>query len=119
MTASDDHPEDYLRQLIYANTLITNAVAGILKNSQSPPIIIIQGDHGYRSLPGPHRVEEAVTILNALCLPGFREDWLYPGITPVNTFRVIFNHYFGQHYSYLPDVVHSRINRYVEAQDSK
>jgi hypothetical protein len=59
-------------------------------------------------LPGPHRTEEGTTILNALYLPGAEADWLYPGITPVNTFRLIFNHYFGQHYSYLPDVVPSQ-----------
>ena len=101
----EGRPEDYLGQLIYENTLITNAVAGILKNSKTPPIIILQGDHGYRSLPGPHKFEEGTTILNALYLPGSQADWLYPGITPVNTFRLIFNHYFGQHYSYLPDIV--------------
>jgi hypothetical protein len=118
MPGDQDRPEDYLRQLIYANTLITNAVAGILKNSQTPPIIIIQGDHGYRYLPGSHRNKEATTILNALYLPGPTENWLYPGITPVNTFRVLFNHYFGQHYRYLPDVVPSRISRYVEVPDA-
>jgi hypothetical protein len=115
----DDRPEDYLGQLIYANTLITNAVAGILKNSKTPPIIIVQGDHGYRSLPGPHRSEEAPTILNALYLPGSEADWLYPGLTPVNTFRVIFNHYFGQHYSYLPDIVPSPSSPFANVPDDK
>jgi hypothetical protein len=112
-------PEEYLGQLIYENTLITNAVAGILKNSKTPPIIILQGDHGYRNIPGPHRSEEAVTILNALYLPGSEADWLYSGITPVNTFRLIFNHYFGQHYSYLPDVAPTATNPPAGLQDDK
>ena len=107
---NDDHPADYLGQLIYENSLITNAVAGILKNSETPPIIILQGDHGYRALPGPHQAQEAATILNALCLPGSEADWFYPGLTPVNTFRLIFNHYFGEHYCFLPDVVPSEVS---------
>jgi hypothetical protein len=104
MTQVDDRPEFYLGQLIYQNSLLTNAISAILKNSQTPPIIVVQGDHGYRNLPNGHREQEALTILNALYLPGSKEDWLYPGITPANTFRLIFNHYFGEHYPYLPDI---------------
>jgi hypothetical protein len=36
-----------------------------------------------------------MTILNAYYLPGGRKN-TYPSITPVNSFRVIFDHYFGQ-----------------------
>ncbi|HEY3862490.1 MAG TPA: hypothetical protein VGO59_11420 [Verrucomicrobiae bacterium] len=109
----DERPEDYLGQLIYENTLLTNAVAGILKNSPAPPIIVLQGDHGFREVPGPHRFEEASTILNALYLPGSKEDWFYPGMTPVNTFRLIFNHYFGQHYDYVPDIIPTNVSPFV------
>lgn len=104
MSPGDDRPEPYLGQLIYENTLLTNAISAILKSSETPPIIVLQGDHGYRNLPNRHKHEEAVTILNALYLPGSKDDWLYPGITPVNTFRLIFNHYFGEHYAYLADI---------------
>ena len=44
-----------------------------------------------------------MTTLNAYHLPGAKKDWFYDGITPVNSFRLVFNHYFGTHYSYLPD----------------
>ena len=119
MREDDDHPEFYLGQLIYENRLLTNAVAGILRNSKAPPIIIIQGDHGYRALPGPHQTEEATTILNALYLPGSGDDWLYRGITPVNTFRVVFNHYFDGNYPYLPDVLPSGLTPFVSRSDAK
>jgi hypothetical protein len=95
----------YLGQLIYLDTLLTNVISGILKNSPTPPVIILQGDHGYRYLPGPQQQDEAPTILNALYLPGSKGEGLpYPGMTPVNTFRIIFDRYFGEHYACLPDV---------------
>ncbi|MCZ6529467.1 MAG: hypothetical protein O6949_03925 [Chloroflexi bacterium] len=43
-----------------------------------------------------------MTILNALLLPGGTEA-IYPHITPVNTFRVVFNQVFGGNYERLPD----------------
>ena len=96
--------DDYLEQLIYVNQLATNLVSNILSKSKRPPIIVLQGDHGFRSLPGTNRTSEAMTILNAYHLPGAQPDWVYEGITPVNSFRMIFNHYFGTHYTYHPDV---------------
>jgi hypothetical protein len=113
MGMDDQSPDLYLDQLIYENKLLTNAIAGILKNSQAPPIIILQGDHGYRSLFGPHQQEEAFTILNALYLPGSKADWFYPGITPANTFRLIFNHYFDCKYPYLPDITPKTISPFI------
>ena len=94
----------YLEQLLYVNQLVTNVVSDILTRSKTPPIIVLQGDHGFRYLPDANRSLEAPTILNAYHLPGGRPDWVYQGITPVNSFRMIFNHYFGTHYDYLPDV---------------
>lgn len=103
MNASTVRKEDYLDQLIFENSLLTNVVSEIIKNSKTPPIIIVQGDHGFRHLPIENRREESTTILNALYLPGASDDWIYDGMTPVNTFRMIFNRYFGEHYEYLPD----------------
>lgn len=42
-------------------------------------------------------------ILNALYLPGVAAP-LYDSITPVNTFRVVLDAYFGQHLPLLTDV---------------
>jgi hypothetical protein len=41
--------------------------------------------------------------LSAYFLPGV-DATVYPTITPVNTFRVIFNEYFGQNLELLDDV---------------
>lgn len=94
---------DYLEQLIYANGVITNVIAAILTHSAKPPIIVLQGDHGYRFLNNEHAGEEGLTILNAYHLPGEQPGWVHQGITPVNSFRMIFNHYFGARYGYWPD----------------
>jgi len=42
-------------------------------------------------------------ILNAYLLPGNGASRLYDSISPVNTFRVILNHYFGTAYPLLAD----------------
>jgi hypothetical protein len=42
-------------------------------------------------------------ILNAYYFPEQKYNQLYPGISPVNTFRVIFSEIFGQDLPLLPD----------------
>jgi hypothetical protein len=42
-------------------------------------------------------------ILNAIYLPDGDARVLYPSISPVNTFRVVFNQYFGTDLELLPD----------------
>lgn len=103
LRARELNKENYLEQLIYANQLLTNTVTAILAKSKMPPLIIIQGDHGVRWVLGKDGAPEETTILNAYYLPNGKPDWIYPGITPVNTFRMVFNRYFGASYPYLPD----------------
>ena len=42
-------------------------------------------------------------ILNAMDFPGVDTKVFSPSISPVNTFRVLFNLYFRARYSLLPD----------------
>jgi len=89
----------YPDQVTYINKRIEKIVDLILQTSPNPPIIIIQGDHG----PAPFDViERRMKNLNAYYFPD-NSDGLYPTITPVNTFRVIFNKYFKQNYPLLED----------------
>ncbi len=88
----------YPNQVAFINSSILRVVSQIIENSPTPPIIIIQGDHGI-GRPG----RDKVSILNAYYLPGDTKEMLYPTITPVNTFRVIFDGYFGGNYGLLED----------------
>ncbi|MDX1436251.1 MAG: hypothetical protein R3335_05545, partial [Anaerolineales bacterium] len=93
-----DYVPAYRDQLNYVNIRTLEIVENILSQSRTPPIIIIQGDHG----AGPVRNEERMAILNAIYLPGGSEG-LYQNISPVNTFRVIFNRFFGGDYDLVED----------------
>jgi len=98
----------YIEQVKFVNTQLLRTVDDILARSKTPPIIIIQGDHGahvkFPEMPETNgTIEERFSILNAYYLPGGGDRDLYPGITPVNSFRVVLNHYFGAHFPILPD----------------
>ena len=95
----DDYQRGYTGQLTFLNRKVLEAVDTILAESETPPIIILQGDHGAWMQPKDRRM----WIFNAYYLPG-HEDELYPTISPVNTFRLIFNAYFGGDYEMLEDV---------------
>ena len=90
----------YGDQVTYADQRILAIVKNILAQSKTPPIIILQGDHGY-GLKG--RGVEQFKILNAYYLPQGGGSAVYPSITPINTFRLILSRYFNQDYPLLPD----------------
>lgn len=97
--------DHYLAQLEYTNKLLIQTVNHILANypDRAHPIIIIQGDHGYRYLTRIRDRVEGQTILNAYYFPDHNYQLLYPRITPVNSFRVVFNHFFNAHLRLLHD----------------
>jgi hypothetical protein len=105
----------YRDQVLFANKRIPEIVKSILQNSDPKPIIIIQSDHGFAS--GVDRVK----ILNAYYVPDSNNQGLYETITPVNTFRLIFNLYFGGKYEMLPDVsryVYSKVDNKKEIREA-
>jgi hypothetical protein len=94
----EERTEGYTDQVRYVNTRIEKAVRAILEESDRPPVIIIQGDHG---LDGP--IASQMAIINAYYLPENGKDLLYETITPVNSFRIVFDRYFGGNYGMLED----------------
>jgi hypothetical protein len=102
--------QNYLEQLRFANKKITELV-NVLRSGppSSQPIIILQSDEGafdpFTSSVGvgPDTLERKFGILNAYYFPGVQNPALYPSITPVNSFRVVFNTYFGTRLPLLPD----------------
>jgi hypothetical protein len=89
--------EGYINNTKFVNSRLPNVVREILANSKTPPVIIIQADHGYQ-LPAIR-----FDILNAYFFPNQNYAALYPEISPVNTFRVVFNTYFAGNYPLLKD----------------
>ncbi len=111
-----DFQKRYNDQVHYLNQLLLQTVDKIKQQAQRPVIIILQGDHGPRSLSdweesdNPVRrlrmLKERMCILNAICLPDSGNSILYDDMTPVNTFRLILNRCFGQNFEKLPDRVY-------------
>ena len=94
----------YTDQVRFTNDQVQQVVEGILDRSASPPIVIIQGDHGPGfNCDGDCHIQERIRILNAYYLPGGGSEGLYSTISPVNTFRYIFDRYFGAEFDLLRD----------------
>ena len=109
--------ESYRRQLSYANSRMLALVDRILARSEDA-VITLQSDEG--PFPARYRanewafdwreardeeLEEKFGILFAMRVPGadLEAAGLHDAITPVNTFRIIFNARFGTDLPLLPD----------------
>jgi hypothetical protein len=86
----------YYNNIRYVNKRTIELVKILIEESKEPPVIVIQGDHG-------QNWDSRLAILNAYYFPGGKDRDLYPTISPVNTFRVIFNTYLGKNEKILPD----------------
>ncbi len=115
--------DNYVNSVIVANNLVRGLVDQLLSASEVAPIIIIQADEG----PYPERynanvrgfhwekatdieIKQKMGILNAYYLPGVDSSVLYPSISPVNSFRLVFDLYFGTKLGLLPDVNYTYVS---------
>lgn len=97
--------QGYREQVKFINHRLEEVLAAILGQSEVPPVIILTADHGPDSESGRQSyVQERMTILSAYHLPTGTAG-LYPSITPVNAFRVVFQQVFGADYSLVEDRV--------------
>jgi hypothetical protein len=95
--------QGYVEQVNYIDNQILSIAKKLIDQSVIPPIIIIQGDHGFNK----GDTDNLAGILNAYYLPKVtKEKFIYPTITPVNTFRLLFNLYFGGDYALLEDEIY-------------
>jgi hypothetical protein len=108
--------DSYRSGVIASNEMVLDLVRQLKSTSEVPPIIILQGDEGpypdrYQAADRSFHWERAADaeirqkfgILNAYYLPGVDSSSLYPWITPVNSFRLVFDLYFGTSLGLLPD----------------
>ena len=110
-----DELNAYAEQITYLNHRLIKITDMLIENSDPEPIIIFQGDHGATINYEDQGIDESnrLGILNAYYLPakpnihgdssGNLKGLLYPSITPVNTFRLVFDLYFNGEYGLLAD----------------
>ncbi len=127
ITSSEFYLDGYRNQAKFISGEVLNTVRSILKNSSPYPIIILMGDHGpglnvSHANPTYSNHFERMHILNALYLPGVDPASIPADLTPVNTFRFIFNQYFGTSYEMLENKTYaSPYNRpfdYIDVTES-
>jgi hypothetical protein len=108
---NDNMRAQYVSELQCANKQMLEAIDKIIDKDKDA-IIIIQSDHGWhtqnQSENDPSRWSkshflESFSILNVLRLPSHCNDVLYPSISPVNTFRVVFSCIGFRRFDLLPD----------------
>lgn len=105
---SEEYIAGYRGQVEFLNKVAPGIIRQILDNSASPPIIILQSDHGPALGLSAVRLDdpalrERFGVLNALYLPE-RSGALPPNdVSLVNTFRVVLNKYFGTGFELLPN----------------
>jgi len=115
-TFEDTSPNDlisdeffqYRDQLLFINQKILASLQRIVSTSDPEPVIILQADHGPAfgfnwDDPDEKNIRTKFPILNAYLLPDPCLEELYPSITPVNTFRVVFNCLFETEMPILED----------------
>jgi hypothetical protein len=98
----------YREQAAFLMEKAERMIDQILANSPLPPVIILQSDHGSGLGLSTQSVEqtdlhERMSILNAYYLPEKGREALYESISPVNSFRIVFNTYFAAGLELLPD----------------
>lgn len=108
-----DRRSFYLDQLKFISNQTLSMLKRIISNSPKPPIIILQSDHGPGSTFGSRKdwknnysqeaLYERSSILYAIFLPDKNYSQFYETITPVNTYKIIFNQYYGEKNDLLPN----------------
>lgn len=94
----------YVSNIQFIDSQIVPVAAEIIKKSTTAPVIIIMGDHGATNIPKSETPQRRMSILNAYYVNDQAKSDLYETISPVNTFRIVFNNYFGTQYPLLEDL---------------
>jgi hypothetical protein len=96
-----DAVKGYRNNVAFIDNRLPDVLRTIIDKSEVPPIIVVMGDHG--PMGDSVTIEQRMSILNAYYAKDEAKALLYDQITPVNSFRVIFNQYFDTEYPILDD----------------
>ena len=104
---TEEDKNRYLDTLQYANLRIEEFVEKVLKENERESIIIIESDHGTDfdfdwKNPSDEMLKQRFSNFNAVYLPKGK-DLLYDNITPINTFRIVFNSNFNSSFELVDD----------------
>ena len=95
--------KNYIEYLQYGNKKILSIIDHILKNSTTPPVIVLMGDHGFRHFTTPIDPRYYFYNMVAVRLPNQQYTAFGDSLTNVNLFRTVLNSTFKQHLPYLKD----------------
>ncbi len=101
----------YLGQLEFANFKMRNVIEKLL-DTENPPVIIIQSDHGMRRDNSQGEYIQFLSGFNnfkAYYFPHEGRNIEFETTTPVNSFRILFNLYFDEEHELLEDKIYSQI----------
>ncbi len=110
--SAEQIPPAYLAQLQYTDMRIMDSVEQLLENKPKP-IIVIQSDHGFRFSVGENDtlIDHGFSNFAAYYFPDEElNENEFAEMTPVNTFRILFNKYFGTDYDILEHKAFQRDN---------
>ena len=110
--SDEEIPSAYLSQLQYTDLRIMNSIDQLLE-IEPKPIIIIQSDHGFRFPIGVNdtNLYHGYSNFAAYYFPDKElNENEFSKMTPVNTFRILFNTYFGTNYDILEHKAFQRDN---------
>jgi phosphoglycerol transferase MdoB-like AlkP superfamily enzyme len=94
--------ERFGNYIAYTDKKIMALVNSLFSQKAPGDIFIIQSDHGVGELDRSRPKDSFRNIL-AFYFPDSNYKHLYPGMSNVNTFRIVFNKYFGQQLTLLRD----------------
>ena len=115
----------YRDQVIYLTKILQQTIDKLTENLENQPIIIVQSDTGpdisfADTTDDVHQVGR-MSIFNAYYFPDEKYDLLYHDITPVNSFRVVFDSQFQTNNGLLKDKVffstYEKMYTFIEITD--
>jgi hypothetical protein len=120
-TVSKGKSHRYVEQVECLNRMVLGLVATLLRESEVPPVILLQGDHGTKTL----HFEKAATIeaipvpaarerlgaFGAYYLPGHGTEALGDSVTLVNVLGDVLRYYLGAELPREPDDMYLSLGR--------
>lgn len=93
----------FIAYLKYTNQQLLKFINGIRKQSATPPVILLIGDHGFREFNKPEFNSLQFSCLQAVFYPEGNYRSFYNGMSQVNLFRVLLNDQLNQQIPLLKD----------------